>query len=337
MARKAVKNSPERAEFMAFEASRHFAIGVVIVNYRTPALVEACVESLAQMLAEADAGIVIVDNASMDGSYERLMAFCSAHPQASRIKVVASLQNCGFSAGNNIGVRSISAPLMVFLNSDAIALPGALAALAASARNHPKAGLYTPRITSSAGEDEVSRFRNLSPLSEFLDGAQTGPVTRLFHFAETPIFPGDLKSLPDWVSFAAVMIRREALDRVGPMDEAFFLYFEDCDYCRRVTAAGYDIAIALDAEFQHDPGGSTKLRETASSGARLPAYYYRSRSRYFRKYYGTFGPALANVAWAAGRAIARIRGVLGRPAPKVCDRRGRDNWIGWRRDERHLN
>ncbi len=315
---------------MAFEASRHFAIGIVIVNYCTPAMVEACLESLRPMLAAVDAGVVVVDNASGDGSYQRLSKFCASHPDTGRLKVVAASQNGGFSAGNNIGAKSISSPLIVFLNSDAIALPGALISLAAIVRRHPNAGIITPRIVSSGGEDEVSRFRNHSLLGEFLDGAQTGPITKLFPHAETPIFPDDLTSSPDWVSFAAVTIRREALERAGPMDEKFFLYFEDCDYCRRITAAGYDIAFAPEAVFQHDAGGSTKLNEKTNKGARLPAYYYRSRSRYFRKYYGVFGPAIANIAWSAGRVAARIRGVFGRPAPMVCEKRGRDIWIGWR-------
>ena len=320
---------------MAFEASRRFAIGVVIVNYRTADLVEACVDSLSPMLAEVDAGVVIVDNASKDASLERLTAFCAAHPQGDRLKVVDAGQNGGFSAGNNLGARSISAANIVFLNSDAIVLPGALDALAAAAQQNPKAGIITPRIISSGGEDEVSRFRNHSLLGEFVDGAQTGPITRLFAGAETPIFPVDRTSRPDWVSFAAVMIRKETLDSAGPMDEGFFLYFEDCDYCRRIKAIGFDIAFAPDAVFQHDPGGSTKLNEKTNKGARLPAYYYQSRSRYYRKYYGPLGPALANIAWVAGRSIARIRGVFGRPAPMVCEKRGRDIWIGWRLNDHH--
>ena len=320
---------------MAFEANRRFAIGVVIVNYRTAPLAEACVKSIAPMLAEVDAGVVVVDNASGDGSLERLSAYCAAHPQAERLKVVAAAENGGFSAGNNLGVRSITADNIVFLNSDAIALPGALIALKGAAQQNPNAGMITPRIISSSGEDEVSRFRNHSPLGEFLDGAQTGPITRLFSKAETPIYPDDRESPPDWVSFAAVMIRKKALDGAGPMDEGFFLYFEDCDYCRRILALNYDIAFAPNAVFQHDQGGSTMMNEKTNQGVRLPAYYYRSRSRYFRKYYGPLGPVLANVAWVAGRAIAKLRGIFGRPAPIICERRGRDIWIDWRRNRHH--
>lgn len=330
MAKFIVDNSPERAESMAFEASRQFALGVVIVNYRTAPLTEGCLKSLSPMLADADAGVVIVDNASGDGSFERLSGFCAAHEHSDRLLVLEAPRNGGFSAGNNIGVNAISAPLILFLNSDAVARPGALAHLIAAAARHPQAGVITPRIVSSSGADEVSRFRNHSPLSEFLGGAQTGPLTKLFAHAETPIFPDDLTSPPDWVSFAAVLIRRDALKSAGPMDEGFFLYYEDCDYCRRITAEGYAIIYEAAATFQHDQGGSTKLGEKNRQGTRLPEYYFRSRNRYFRKYYGPLGPALANMAWLFGRAIARLRGIFGRPAPTICEQQSRDMWIGWR-------
>ena len=315
---------------MSFGKDRRFALGVVIVNYRTPALTEACAASLAPMLEAADAGVVIVDNASGDGSFERLARACAAMPAADRIRVVASPRNGGFSAGNNIGVSAVNADFVLFLNSDAEAAPGALTALLAAVGRAPEAGLITPRIVSSDGDSVVSRFRNHTPLSEFVDGAQSGPVARLFPGAEVPIFPDDVSSRPDWVSFAAVMVRRAALEKAGPMDEGFFLYYEDCDYCRRITRLGYGIEYAPAAVFRHDEGGSTKLQEKTGARARLPAYYYASRSRYFRKYYGPLGPAAANVAWYAGRAVAKARGVFGRPAPGVCEGRAGDIWIGWR-------
>lgn len=318
---------------MTFEQTRQFTIGVVIVNYRTPALVEACVASLAPMLKETNAGVVIVDNASGDGSFERLSRYGEDMAESDRILVLASPRNGGFSAGNNLGAKAISSQFALFLNSDASVKHGALKALLIAAARNPKAGLFTPQIVSSTGAPVVSRFRNHTILSEFVDGAQTGPITKLFRNAEVPIFPQDLVSVPDWVSFAAVMVRREAMDCAGPMDERFFLYYEDCDYCRRLVRCGYRIASAPDAVFMHDAGGSTKLRERSGAGARLPAYYYASRSRYFRKYYGAPGPALANLAWYAGRGIAKIRGIFGRPAPKVCQARARDIWTGWRGDD----
>lgn len=315
---------------MAFNSDRHFRLGVVIVNYKTPDLVVSCLNSLVPMLDEADAAVAVVDNSSGDGSFEKLQAYCEKSPENARLNVIAAPDNGGFSAGNNIGLSAVSSDLVLFLNSDAIARQGALMALLEAAKSNSRAGIFTPTICNSAGKIEVSRFRNISPLSEFIDGAQTGPVTKLFPKAEVPIFPDNVSTQPDWVSFAAVMIRREAIEKAGAMDEGFFLYFEDCDYCRRIVKEGFDIALAAEAVFQHDAGGSTQLRRRSDRGERIPSYYYESRSRYFRKYYGPLGPILANIAWYAGRLIAKLRGLFGRPAPSVSKGRAQDIWINWR-------
>lgn len=310
-------------------ASAH-RLGVVIVNYKTPALTARCIDSLAPMLPSAGGVAVVVDNDSQDGSFEQLRDFCAARPESDRLTVVQAGRNGGFAAGNNVGVERLKAEYVLLLNSDAIVHDGALQAMLSAADAAPNAGLTTPAIVTSSGVEEVSRFRNHSPLSEFIDGAQTGPLTKLFPHAEAPIYPNDWDAPPDWVSFAAVLIRREAIEKVGPMDDGFFLYYEDCDYCRRIKTAGYTIAKAPDAVFTHDAGGTTKLREQELAQTRLPAYYYASRARYFQKYYGPLGPVFANVAWMTGRLIAKLRGLFGRPAPQLCQARARDIWIGWR-------
>ena len=305
-------------------------LGVIIVNYRTPALTERCIDALAPMLPGADAVALVVDNASQDGSFERLTTYCAENAADDRLKVIASETNGGFSAGNNIGMSALRSDYVLLLNSDAVPQPGALEELLNAADADPAAGIITPRLITSGGEEQVSRFRNHSPLSEFVDGAQSGPVTRLLKKSETPIFPDDWSTPPDWVSFAAVLLRRSAIEKTGLMDEGFFLYYEDCDYCRRVRREGFSIGYAQKAVFVHDPGGSTKLRASENALARLPSYYYASRSRYFRKYYGPLGPLLANIAWLSGRALAKLRGSFGRPAPAICAGRAHDVWIGWR-------
>jgi hypothetical protein len=313
-----------------FDQDRRFRLGVIIVNYRTPALVEACLVSLGPQLESVNGACVVVDNASGDGSFERLSAWAAASPHAGRIKIFAAPANGGFSAGNNIGFTKINADFVLLLNSDAAAMPGALAVLLDAAEKAPDAGMFTPTIMTEAGEVLVSRFRSHSLTSEFVEGAQTGPVTRLFPFGETPIFPDDTTSEPDWVSFSAVMIRNEAIEQAGPMDEGFFLYYEDCEYSHRITRLGYGIRFVPEAVFTHEPSSSTKLREMQGETQRLPEYYYRSRAYFFRKKYGAIGPAAANMAWLAGRAIALLRGVAGRPAPRLCKNRYSDMWIGWR-------
>lgn len=312
-----------------FNQDRRFALGIVIVNYRTPELVEACLRSLESQLEDADAVVVIVDNASGDGSVERLAGYCAKSPAADRLRVIAAPDNRGFSSGNNIGVSAVSSDLVLLLNSDAIARPGALKALIDGATATPEASIFTPCIVSGGGELLVSRFRRHSVVSELVDGAQAGPVTRLFRSGEVPIFPDDTETEPDWVSFCAVMIRRAAIDKAGPMDEGFFLYYEDCEYCLRLRNIGARIKYVSEAMFEHDAGASTKLKARQEAGERLPAYYYRSRSRYYRLLYGPAGPLAANLAWYSGRAIARIRGLAGKPAPRVAKGWSRDIWISW--------
>ena len=305
-------------------------ITAILVNYRTPDLTIAGAESVLAQLVAAGGDLVVVDNASGDVSLKKLQDFAEASPHKEKIEIVASPVNGGFSAGNNLGFEARPASWFLLLNSDAVAAPGAIAAMLEVANADPECGLVTPSLVDCEGAAQTSRFRRHSPVSELIDGAQTGPVTKLLADGDVAIDPGDWETPPDWVSFAAVLIRGEALDEVGAMDDGFFLYYEDCDFCRRVTKAGYTIAMAPNAVFEHEPGGTTGVQDRIEGGARLPAYYYASRSRYYRKYYGPFGPFAANLFWYSGRMIARLRALLGRPAPKIPQARGRDIWINWR-------
>jgi GT2 family glycosyltransferase len=270
---------------------------------------------------------ILVDNASGDSSAAILAAF--AEESGGLVRFVAAPSNAGFAAGNNIGFDVADAETYLLLNSDARAKPGALSAMVRASRAS-RIGIVTPTILSEDGRAECSRFRRHSILSEFIDGAHSGPLTRLLRHGEVLIYPDDAASAPDWVSFAAVVLSRDAIDAAGPMDEEFFLYFEDCDYSLRIKRAGFETAFVPQAEFIHKGGGSTQFDEANSQKRRLPAYYYRARSRYFRKWHGPLGPVFANVAWLSGRLISRSRGLVGRPAPRVVENRAADIWIGWR-------
>jgi hypothetical protein len=302
-------------------------LAVVIVNYRTPELTVAAARSVLGELKALGGRCAIVDNNSQDGSTEILAPFACAN--AELVDFIPSLRNGGFAAGNNLGIGALRADYYLLLNSDAEAEPGALATMLEAAAAAPDAGIVTPSITDQGGRIQTSRFRRHSLLSEFVDGAQSGPITRLLPRGEVPIAPANWATPPDWVSFAAVLISRRAVEAAGPMDEGYFLYFEDCDYCLRIRRAGLTIALAPQARFRHSQGASTNFAEKCARLERLPSYYWRSRSRYFRKRYGPLGPMLANLAWHSGRAIAHARGFAGRQTPAVAVARARDMWIGW--------
>lgn len=302
---------------------------VILVNYRTPDLtIEAAKSILPQLIGASS--LVIVDNASGDESLDKLQSFARGWDDPHKTVVVASATNSGFSAGNNQGFKARPAKWFLLMNSDAIARPGAVAAMTEIATLNAGCGAVTPSLVDHQGILQTSRFRSHSPITELVDGAETGPVTKFFSNGDVAISTDDWETAPDWVSFAAVLISNEVIQKIGPMDESFFLYYEDCDFCRRVLSAGYKIMAAPDAVFAHEAGGTTGVQGKIDDGARLPEYYYVSRNRYYRKYYGPLGPVWANLFWYLGRMIAHLRGVAGRPAPQTPHGRWRDIWINWR-------
>ena len=110
------------------------------------------------------------------------------------------------------------------------------------------------------------------------------------------------------------------------MDEGYFLYFEDTEYCLRARRAGWTFALAPQATARHHQGGSGPVESSISQRRRLPAYYYRSRSRYFAQTYGRAGLIAANLMWYLGRAVALLRPLAGRSVPRAIESEARDIW-----------
>lgn len=306
-------------------------VAIVILNYRTSQMTVECLRSIAPEAALSESlCAVVVDNASGDGSPEAISQEIDAN--AWRWASVLPLAvNGGFSAGNNAGIRTALANhpgirWLVLLNSDTIVQQGALTALIAAAESNPHAGLIGPRLEWPDGKPQVSCFRNISPLTEFLSVAATGPLCRLFGRGEAPIDADPNCEEIEWISFACVALRREAFERVGPMDEGFFLYFEDVDYCRRLRAAGWRIAYASDARVVHLRGGTSPVKALGASRGRRPKYFYASRNRYLAKFYGRTGLAFTNLLWHAGRCISGIRELLRHKSPHTCRREFVDIW-----------
>ena len=307
------------------------AVGIVIINFRTAALVKNCLASLGPELEENDARVAVVDNFSNDGSAEEIAAWLTRGDLwKSRVFLIRSPSNEGFSGGNNIGVNAFDAEHYLLLNSDTMVRPGALTALIGASAREKDAGLIAPRLEDEDGTPQISCFRTHSPLSEFLHAAETAPLDRLFSFAVVPRSVSDTPVDCDWVSFACILIKREALDDAGLMDEGYFMYFEDADYCRALKTHGWRVVYEPAARVVHLRGGSSPVKSSLKAKKRPPPYYYAARTRYFRKAYGPFGLYAANLMWLAGRGVARARSLFGKPAPLLCDHQGRDQWTNWR-------
>lgn len=303
-------------------------LAVSIINYRTGAMTIAAVDSVRAALGERPARVVVVDNASGDGSAEEIEAWMRAQSDP-RLTLVRSPLNSGFSGGHNQGMAAApGADFYLILNSDALLRPGFFDALLPETERHPRIGLFAPQLEWEDGRPQISCFRFASPASEFLRGARTGPVTRLLRrhvvALELPPDPAEI----EWASFACILLRGEMVRQLGPMDEGYFLYFEDAEYALRARRAGWGVGYFPAARAVHFRGGSGPVKKMAAEYRRLPAYFWRSRTRFLRQAHGPLGPLMGNLAWVAGRGVASLRLLTGRTIPKAHDGEWRDIWTG---------
>lgn len=305
-------------------------IAISIINYRTGDLTLNCLNSVLADIGDLEAQIVVVDNASGDGSAEAIAAWLDTQPDGTPVTLVRSPENTGFSGGHNLGIGAVEADYYLVLNSDAVLRPGFLQAILAVAEATPRAGLIAPQIETDDGAVQVSQFRFHGPVSELLRAAETGPVTALFRHRvvalEPPAVPGDV----EWASFACILLKNEMVRALGPMDEGYFLYFEDAEYCLRAHRAGWQIALAPEAVVVHYRGGSGPVKAQAKARKRLPSYYYRSRTRFLYQAHGRMGLLAANLAWHLGRGVAALRCLTGRRIPPAIEREAGDIWINFK-------
>ena len=299
---------------------------IIILNYKTPDLVVDCLRSLEGQV-EPGVEVVVVDNASNDGSVRRLEEQISANEWESWARVLCSPINGGFAAGNNLGMRSVDADAYILLNSDTIVLPHTLEELLHAMDVWPNAGLIAPGCVGRDGSKELNTFRFIRPITDFVHSASTGPISRMLERYNVQFWTTDSAAEPDWIGFACVLIRREVIEQVGLLDEGFFMYFEDADYCRRVRNAGWTVLYWPRGTVVHLLGGSSEFSSQEGLKRRAPRYFYESRARYFAKHYGRIGLLAANLAWMLGRCVSLPRELLGNKEPHHREHEANDIWI----------
>lgn len=304
--------------------------GISIINYKTADLTLTCLRSVLDDIGALSVRIAVVDNASNDGSAEAIETWIAAQPAGTPVTLIRSETNSGFSGGHNLGMAALEGcGYFLILNSDAVLRPGFLAALAAAVKRAPEAGLIAPQIETEEGEVQISCFRFASPTSEFLRGIQSGPVDRLFRHRLVPLMPPVQPADVEWASFACILLKAEMVAQIGLMDEGYFLYFEDVEYCLRARLAGWRIALCPESVVVHYRGGSGPVKALAQARKRLPPYYYASRTRFFRQAHGVTGPLRANLMWLLGRFLTQGRRLLAKPVAGATDCEMRDIWINF--------
>ncbi len=290
---------------------------IIVLNYRTADMtLRAASAALADMPLQ-NAEMVIVDNASGDGSEAVLRQAITDRGWDGRVRFVTATRNGGFGAGNNIGIRygmsDGSEPDFVYVvNSDAFADRGAISALLAHLQTHPKAGIAGSHLRGTDDVPHRTAFRFPSIASEFEGAARIGVISRLMPgcVVARPI-PQQLTKV-DWVAGASVMLRGEMLQQIGLFDEGYFLYFEETDLCLRAARSGWECWYVPESRVVHIGSVSTGMK----NWRRMPTYWFDSRRRYFTKNHGRIYAGAALAAHLTGGLLHRLRCVLSGREPR---------------------
>ncbi len=291
----------------------HSSPWIVIVNYRTAELAINCLNSLAVQRAElANMHAIVVDNNSSDGSVEKLISAVNREGWSSWAEIMPLDINGGFAYGNNTSIRiALNSPeppdYILLLNPDTVALPGAVKSLVDFMETHPNAGIAGSQLRDSNGQVDISAHRFPSPLSELVSASRLGILSRLLPLYVVTPPPQNSAHPCDWISGASMIIRREVLEDIGLMDDSYFLYFEEVDFCRRAHQAGWECWHVPDSQVMHLEGASTGIRTKTQ---RRAAYWFDSRRRFFIKHYGIAGLLAADVFWCIGRLSYLFRSFL---------------------------
>jgi N-acetylglucosaminyl-diphospho-decaprenol L-rhamnosyltransferase len=268
---------------------------VLIVNYASWTLTLRCIESLYET-GYGDFETIVVDNDSAEPPELPTL-----------VRLIRNKENVGFARAHNSGVSQSTGDLVVIMNPDTIVEGDFFEGLEGIFDNNPKVGIAGPRILNSEGELQLSARREISALSGLL--GRTSLLTRLFPKSSLvknqfpAVTEGTHPTSVDWVSGACMVIRRETLQGIGPLDERFFMYFEDADLCRRARAAGWLVYYLPHVEVIHQTGASSR------SKPRAVWLLHKSAFLYHRKH-GAHGPlgvfSAAVLAGLAVRALAKL-------------------------------
>lgn len=264
-------------------------IAIVIVTYNSARDIDAALQSLIKAPPTAPHSIVVVDNASSDGTPAHVR---HAWPQ---VRLIESAGNIGFAAANNRGIRASSSELVLLLNPDTRVPTGTVDSLVSCLDARADVAIVGPRIVDGQGRAELSFGAMITPLAELrqkvlVSGNDRGlrPIVAI-----VDRMTRQTRDV-DWVSGACLLIRRSDLEAVGLLDERFFLYNEDVDLCASVRAGGRRVMFAADVEIEHLRG--------RSASATTPAAYRRSQLAFYEKHHPAWVPWL--------RAYLKLRGEL---------------------------
>ena len=256
-------------------------ISVVIVGWNAKHYLELCLESLAAAPPRRSMEVIVVDNASADGSAEMIEA------RFPHVKIIRSSENLGFSKGNNVGIRECQGRYIALVNPDVVVFEGCLDALADFLDENPKVGNVGPRVfnpdmtqqsTCRRSPTLWNNFCSASGLASAFKNSKLFAGEHMFYFSHDRTLPVEV------LVGCFSMIRREAFNDVGLLDENLFMYGDDVDWCRRCWQAGWQVVFFPGARAIHDHG-----KITAPYPVRFAVAQQKSVLHYWKKHHSFFG------------------------------------------------
>ncbi len=272
-------------------------LSIIIVNWNVRDLLRRCLHSILARPHPCSLEVIVVDNGSTDGSAEMVR---TEFPQ---VCLIANPDNRGFTAANNQGLTVARGRYVLLLNPDTEVVGDALETMVTFADAHSDVGVVGPQLLNPDGTVQSSRRRFPTLATALFESTWLQPYAPRRLLARYYVLdrPDDEVQDVDWVTGAALMARREAVEQVGPLDEGFFMYSEELDWCRRFRAAGWRVVYLPTARVIHHEGKSSEQV--------LPArhiHFQTSKIRYFRKYHGLAAAEvlrlvlLGNYLWQIG-------------------------------------
>jgi N-acetylglucosaminyl-diphospho-decaprenol L-rhamnosyltransferase len=265
-------------------ATTPLAVSIVILNYNTREHLRTCLESIARegstTLSDGsfDAEVLVVDNASHDGSADMVAA------EFPNVRLIRSPRNGGFAYGNNQALRVSRGDTILILNPDALLPRGSIAALLGRLEQHPEAGVIGPKLLRPNGSMHLACRRSFpTPAIAFY---RISGLSRLFPHSPTfgrynlTFADPDLPMEVDSVCGACMLIRHSVIDRVGRLDERFFMYGEDLDWCLRIRSAGWTVRYEPSIVVRHQHGAASRKR-----ALRTTFHFFRAMDLFYRKHY----------------------------------------------------
>jgi GT2 family glycosyltransferase len=274
-------------------------LSIIIVSYNTSEITEECLRRVTAHSTGIDLEILVVDNASTDGSPEMVRR------EFPEVKLIVSKNNLGFAGGNNLGIQRARGRYLLLLNSDAYLLPGVLATTLSFMDKTPDCGVLGVKLIGEDSEMQPCARKLPTPWLKLLviSGiAAKFPKSRFWGGADHSWWDHDAPREVGWVPGAYFLVRREVVAAIGGMDERYFLYFEETDYCLQAMRAGWRVMIFPEVSVIHLGGESSKTENQAMTvkGKQILEYNFQSEYKYYRKNYGrlwVLAAAGVEVAW----------------------------------------